>query len=838
MGDLYILKQKYKPWWEKTNTELKGDIFNRFILRSDDPEEQRVQKLREKILGFSEGEISTERARLVTESYKKTEGEHPGIRKAKAFYHVMENINIDFLDDELIVGNPNSGFGKVEIDPEYMSDWLNEKIQTDYGKITELRALNKRKYNRLKTNEEDIVFLENEIFPYWKDKTLQSYVKKTLRKKNPEALDFIDNACVSKPVWGKGYSHTIQDYNSILRFGLGGFKKKINNNLKNLKKDESKRKKFYESMLICIDAVLIYANRCSDKAADLANNIDDEKRKKELLKIADICAKVPNKPAEDLWEALQSLCFMHAATFLAEGGVSHAMGRLDQYLLLYLNNSLEKDMSEKKAQELLECFFLKFFEFQTIRDYKSTRGLGGDRTNDKITISGVDENGLDVTNKLSYMILEGFAHVHLKEPNISVRFHKHSSRRFMMDVLEIVRLGSGMPVPLNDDVIIPSLTGVCGVSLKDARNYADLGCQENIIDPNTAIHCDCNGHNNAGWFNLPKIVEITLNNGINPLNNVQVGPKTGDPKKFKTMDEFLDALEKQMKYAIEMNVIANQAVEDCFYKYYPTVFHNLMHPNTCKNGTDYNNGGCKYNWIGSIGVGIANAADSLCSIDQGIYKNKDFTWDELLISLKNNWKKNERIRQRCISYPKYGCDNPIADMWMKKITNMFFNIYENYQTKRDARFVCGLFTMGMYLILGENVGATPDGRLSYEMLANSVSGSRYMPKTSLTATHKSAAKIDTYRTPNGLTFNQILSKSIVNSKRDIAKWADLLRTYFDYGGQTVQYSIVSKEEMLKAQKKPDDYKNLIVRVGGYSAVFTDLTKEIQDDIIERSYEWH
>jgi formate C-acetyltransferase len=801
-------------------------------LKSNDTEEVRVQKLRDKIIKYAEGEISTERARLVTESYKKTEGEHPAIRKAKAFYHVMENIVIEFLEDELIVGNPNSGFGKVEIDPEYMTDWLQGKI--DGEKTTELRALRTRKYNRLKVSDNDLEYLDKEIFPYWKDKTLIAYCKQELKKNNPEALDFINFSQVAKPVWGKGYSHTVQDYNSVLKFGLNGLKKIIEEQAKN-----SKRKDFYKAMEICADAVIIYANRCAEKAVLLSKTEKDYNRKKEFEKIAEICKKVPAEPAESWWEALQCLQILHAATFLAEGGVSHAMGRLDQYMYPYLKNDLEKNViDKKKAQELLECFFLKFFEFQTIRDFVSARGLGGDRTNDKITISGVDSKGNDCTNELSYMILEAFAHVHLKEPNISARIHRHTPRKFLMHILEIVRLGSGMPIPLNDDVIIPSLTGVCGVSLEDARNYADLGCQENIIDPNTAIGSDCNGHNNAGWFNLTKIVELTLNNGTNPLNGKKVGPKTGDVKTFAKMDDFLNAYRKQLEHAVSMNVVANQVVEDCFLKYYPTVFHNLMHPNTLRTGRDYNEGGCKYNWVGAIGVGIANAGDSLGAINRGIFTNKEITWDDLLKALEKNWNGFDKIRKKCIDYPKYGCDNKEADNWVKKITEMFFDTYEKNQTRRGAKFVCGLFTMGMYLILGENVGATPDGREKNEMLANSVSGSKYAPKLGLTATHKSAAKLDTFRTPNGLTFNQILSRSIVSTDRELAKLADLLRTYFDYGGQTVQYSIVTREEMLNAQKKPDAYKDLIVRVGGYSAVFTDLTKEIQDDIIERSYEWH
>ncbi|MEW6679511.1 MAG: pyruvate formate lyase family protein [bacterium] len=828
-------KKYQQTWWERNNIPFTGDIFKLFILKETDEEEQRVQKLREKLREFTDGKLSIERAKLVTESYKKTEGEPPVIRKAKAFHHIMSNISIEFQKDELIVGNPNSGFGKVEIDPEYMSDWLDEKIELDGKKITELRALKIREYNRLSADEKDLEFLEKEVFPYWKNKTLMALVKKELKEKHPEALDFIKYSQVVKPIWGKGYSHTIQDYNSVLKFGLKSIKMTIDKHITETK--DLERKTFYEAMKICADALIIYATRCASKTKILCKTEKDKKRVEELRKISEICEKVPAKPAETFWEALQCLQFLHTATFLAEGGVSHAMGRLDQYLYPYLKKDLENDViDKKKAQELLECFFLKFYEFQTIRDFKSAKALAGDRTNDKITISGVDSEENDVTNELSYMILEAFAHVHLKEPNISVRIHQHTSRKFLMHVLEVIRLGSGMPIPLNDDVIIPSLVNECSVSLNDARNYADLGCQENIVDPNTAIGSDCNGHNNAGWFNLPKVVEITLNNGINPSNGKRVGPRTGNPKRFLKMNDFINALKTQIEHAVEMNVIANQIVESCFLKYYPTVFHNLMHPNTLKNGLDYNGGGCKYNWVGAIGVGIANAGDSLCAINRGVFVDKEISWKNLMSALKQNWKGFEDIHMKCINYPKYGADDDEADKWVVKVTKMFFDAYKKHKTKRGAKFVCGLFSMGMYLILGEDVGATPDGRMSGEILASSVAGSKYAPKVGLTATHKSAAKLDTMRTPNGLTFNQILTRHIVSSERDLAKWAALLRTYFDLGGQTVQYSITTREDLIRAQKEPEKYKDLIVRVGGYSAVFINLPKEIQEDIIERSYD--
>jgi len=841
-GGNAITKVKHQIWWDKSNIPAEGEIFKNFNLKPNDPEEGRIQKLRTKILEFRDGEISSARAKLVTESYRRTEGEPPVIRKAKAFLHIMRHIPIEILPGELIIGNPNSGFGKVEIDPEYMTDWLDTEVIVDGKKQTELEALKIRKYNRLNISDSDLKILTEEIFPYWRGKTLMALVRKELKKYHKDVLDHIDFAQVATPVWGKGFSHTIQDYNSVLKLGFDRIKKDIDLKIKEIetkKKNSRKdieRKYFYEAMKLCADAVVVYARRCSQLAKKMGEKEKNKKRRAELESIAKICGRVPRKPAGSFWEALQALHFLHMATPLAEGGVSHSVGRLDQYLFPYLLNDQEKSLLDnKKAQELLECFFLKFYEFQTIRDLRSSKPLAGDRTNDKITIGGVDENGHDCTNRLSYMILEGYSHVHLKEPNISVRIHRNTPNEFMRHMLEVVRLGSGIPIPLNGDVIIPSLTGVCGVSLKDARNYADLGCQENIIDPNTAVGSDCNGHNNAGWFNLTKIIELALNNGKNPLNGKQVGPKTGNPRKFKSMDDFVAAFQKQLEYAVEKNVMANQVVEDIFLKHYPVAYHNLMHPNTRETGLDYNGGGCKYNWVGAIGVGIANTGDSLCAIDNVIFKEKKFTWAQLLSALDSNWKNFDVLRRTCINYPKYGSDSEEADFWVRKVTEMFFDAYESHEIKRGGKFVCGLFTMGMHLLLGENIGATPDGRNAGEILADSTCGSRYAPKLGFTATHKSSSKIDTYRTPNGFTFNQILTRSLVSTERDLAKWADLLRVYFDLGGQTVQYSVIDKNDLLKAQLEPEKYQDLIVRIGGYSAIFIDLSKEIQDDIIARSY---
>ena len=485
----------------------------------------------------------------------------------------------------------------------------------------------------------------------------------------------------------------------------------------------------------------------------------------------------------------------------------------------------------QNAQMLLEMFYLKWNES---RGFNLSASSSGGGNNDKINISGVDENGMDCTNELSYRLLEAYAHVHLIDPNHSVRLHKNTPPEFLRATLEVIRLGGGQPILLNDDVIVPSLTGVCNVELKHARHYGDVGCQENITDPNMT-GADTNGRTNTGWINLPKPVELALWNGINPLNGEQVGPQTGDPRGFQRMEDFTNAVREQVNYLVKMNAVVNNVYDYVFSQNYPCVVHNLLHPGPRETGVDINAGGCQYNWTGCLAVGLANAGDILSAVDTLVYQTRQTSWDELLAALKADWNGYETLRQKCVHAPKYGCDDTYADTWTRRYFNMLADAYESQTTPRGGRFVVGLISMANYVPLGKWVGATPDGRKSGERLANSTSPSHLAPNIGPTATHRSNARaIDGLRTPNGVTFNQRFNATAVNSPRDLNKWADLVRSFMEDGGMEVQYTVVSAEELRDAQIHPSENRDLIVRVGGYSAVFVELGKDVQESIIARS----
>ncbi|MCL5026018.1 MAG: hypothetical protein M1531_05935, partial [Chloroflexi bacterium] len=719
MMAISVSRSPVVPWWERAHAPWHGRIFDRAILRPDDPEEGRIQRLREQLLASPTGRrtvhICMHRARLVTESYCQTEGENPAIRRARALYHVFANVPIPLPDEQLLIGSPASEVGGHELEPEF-SDWA-EPVMVDGEAMTDFEAA-LRTISRYYISDEDLRLFREEVLPYWRERGRGHYARRELVQHYPEAYHFFQYGQIYLWRLGGALYHTLQDYRSVLERGIDGLRAEVQGYIADL--DASRpasmegydRRNLYQAMLIVADGLILYAQRCAEVCEGLAAQEADEGRKAELEEMARICRKVPARPAETWWEALQSFRLAHMATALAEGGNSHSAGRFDQYMLPYLRRDLESGhITPKQAQELLECLFLKYNEVQvhTI-GYARLASAPAMGNNDKITIGGIDEHGWDCTNELSYMLLEAHAHVHLNDPNVSVRLHRATPDDFLKCALEVVRLGGGLPLLISDEAIPQALVATCGVSLADARNYADMGCQENGTDPNSGERHDTNGRTNAGWFNLVKPIELALWNGMNPLNGQVVGPPTGDPRSFRTMDEFMAAVRQQFEYAVRMNTIVNNMMDYTFARYYPCVYHDLMHPGPRRTGIDIEAGGCDYDWTGSLAVGTGTAGDVLAAIDHLVFQTRQTTWDELLTALAIDWQGHEELRQRCLRAPKYGADDDFADGWTKRLLDMFFAAYEAHPTPRGGRYVCGLISMGSYLPLGQTTGA---GREAY-----------------------------------------------------------------------------------------------------------------------------
>jgi len=842
-------EERVIPWWERSKTYRKmwrGTLFDRMILQGDDEEEQRVQRLRENAIYRPQGKrgfLCVERARLLTDSYRETEGEAAILRKAKGFRHICQDIPIPYQEGQLLIGDPSSIVPGTEVFPEFDASWLDRDVFCEEvnDTISEIDALRVRGVDAWVLSDENIKLLREYIVPYWRNICQEAVTQKQLEENFTE-VNFKEGHFVGRasyPISGSPLHHTVADYASVLKKGLKGIKEEIRAEMAKIDasdipaNSEFDRYNVYKAMLITADAIIIYANRCADLAAEKAEQETNPKRKTELQEMSAICRRVPEYGAESWWEAIQSWHFLHMAINLCEGGTSHSAGRFDQYMYPYLEKDLKSGgIAKKQAQALIECLFIKVRQKLFLTEYRGAKRLISHRTNDKITYSGIDSDGQDATNDLSYMLLEAHCHVHFDDPVLSFRMHKNTPDDILLATLEALRLGSGIPHLLNDGAIVPNLMSR-GVSLRDARNYADLGCQENVTDPNTC-GADTNPHANAGWFNLAKVIEFALFDGVDKLSDKQGGIKTGDARKFKSMDDFFAAVKKQLEYAVHVNCIYNNVLDWTFANWHPIPVLDLLHPGPRKTGLDYENAGCKYNWYGAIGVGLGSAADSLAAIEWLIYDKKAVSMDELLKALENNWEGYEEVRNKCRQAPKYGNDDDYADKWAVKLTSVWMDEYEKHRSAHGGIFVCGLFSATTYTWLGKETWATPDGRSKSEPLSSAIDPSNATNLEGPTRLHKSAAKIDTYRTTNGILFNCKFTPADVSTERELNKWADLVRAYMLMGGQTVQYTVVDNESLKCAQVNPDEYRDLIVRTGGYSAFFVELDKETQDTIIGRT----
>jgi formate C-acetyltransferase len=670
-----------------------------------------------------------------------------------------------------------------------------------------------------------------------------------MQRHYPETYQYYNNSDWSSHLIRGKFDHTIQDYIYVARKGLEGIKDEIQEHIAELDPahptslQDFERRHLYEAMIIAADGLIEYAHRCADHAETLAQQEADQQRAQELVTIAAICRKVPAQPAETWWEALQAIHFLHLGTILAEGDDSNSFGNFDQYMYPIVKKDLENGtLTLIEAQELLECFYCKRNETRVgyLSSHPSSTASGR-QGSARIDIGGQDAMGRDQTNRLTTMCLEAHAHVHLLNPAISFRLHKATKDASLRMALEVVRLGGGYPYIIGDDAIITGLLAM-GIPLHVARNYGDIGCQEVLLDPNMVPGVDSNGRTNTGFTNMVKPIELAIWNGYNPGKKVQAGPQTGDPQTLSTFTALKEAVQKQFEHAIRHNVIYNNVWETVHVKTYPLVFHDLMHPGPRTTGIDINAGGCVYNWAGNLNAGTANAGDIMTAIDYLIYETKQVTWDELLEALQHNWEGYEALRQQCINAPKYGTNDPYADDHTREILEQFFTIWESFNVPRrfnESRklgpYTSGLMSMSTHMTLGETTGATPDGRKAGEPLADACSPSPYAPALGPTATHLSAVRaIDTAHTVNGIIFNCKFNPQSLLNEREMSKWMDLVRTYVELGGQQVTYNIVDNQMLLDAQKDPEQYLDLWVRVGGYSARFVDLSKELQDQIIARA----
>ena len=790
------------------------------ILHEGMPEYERCRRLRDRVV-TAENHLCMERARIITRAYKETESDHTIIRRAKAFKKILSEMSVYILDDELIVGHQASRQRSAPIFPEFAVDWVGEEIDT-----FETRPQD----NFIVTEEVKNEFLRD-ILPYWKGKTvfdrLKSYIPEDVWLQRYDAGVF----SVGLHEDGGGLGHCHMDYEKALQKGFNGIKEDIlelKRGLTSWKKEDIEKNLFYQACLTIIEGVEIFAARYAECAAEMAEKEIDPGRREELLRIAEVCGHVPMNPARSFYEALQSLWFVQLLPQIYDNGVSISPGRFDQYMYPYYRDDIENGILTKvQAQELLDACWVKFTE--PIKLYKAADAAfhAGYPMGQNLSIGGVGPDGVDAVNDLSFRCLEAHSHMLLMQPNFSARMHKRAPQNYLMAVVDAIKLGNGMPQIMNDEVWIKVLMNV-GVPLKVARDYQMIGCVEPGVK-NAWIRA------NGGYFNITKAIELALNDGVCRICNKKVGLSTGDPKEFKTFDEFYGAVEKQMHNSVGLLIQLDNLVDRVHAELAPIPFVSMLIGDCIENGKDATDGGARYNWTGTLGVGIANAGDTLAAIKKLIYDSNIISMDELITALDDDFKNKEDIRQILLNKaPKYGNDDEYVDGLAKKITDLFHDAHEGYVNYNGGPVGAGLLPVASYVAFGMATGATPDGRKAKEPLADGISPSAGLDLRGPTAVIKSVTTVDHNRCLNGVIFNQKFNSTELQTEEGKNKFASMIRTYIELDGGHVQFNIVSSEMLREAQKNPDKYKGLVVRVAGYSAFFNELATEVQDSIIERT----
>jgi pyruvate formate-lyase/glycerol dehydratase family glycyl radical enzyme len=780
----------------------------------------RTAKLNNELLAVKP-EICIERARLVTCSYKETEAEPMVVRRAKAIAKVLEEMTIFIQRDQLIVGTQASKLRSAPLFPEIEAEYLGREID----------LFEKREQDRLIVRPEVRRELTEEILPYWKDKNIKEFALAAMPERTRRLVQLEDQIFSVDIHLTGSIGHVLVNYEKVLGRGILGLEEEVERRIEGLDltdPDEGRKLKFYEAELILCDAIKGWAGRYADEAERLAEKEPDPRWKQELELISRTCRRVPAFPAGDFREAVQSFWFTHLLLFIEQDGLAVSPGRFDQYMYPFYKHSIEENLTTKEeAQELLECLWIKFTEIMRAYDFECAKYYAGFSISENVVLGGQDREGRDATNELSYMCLEAEAHTKLPQPNLGVRIHQNTPDSFMMKAVEVSSSGRTKPEFFNDAVAVPVLMSL-GVPLDDARDYGISGCVE-------AVPPHCNGMTNAAMSNIGKALELALNDGKCRLSGMQVGPKTGDPATFGSIDALIEAFREQVRSYVREMVTALNVIERTHALYYPLPYFSLVMDDCLERGVDVTAGGARYNYTGPQAVGLGDVADSLAAVKKLVFEDQELSLQEIVEALDGNFEGREPMRQKLITRaPKWGNDDDYVDDLAREVVRIYCHEVSRYRNTRGGVYRPGVYSVSANVPLGLHVGALPNGKLSRAPLADGVAPVHGCDLKGPTAIAKSVAKLDHEIITNGTILNMKFSPKLLEEGSGKRGLADLIRTYFDLGGWHVQFNVVSADTLREAQREPEKHKGLIIRVAGYSAFFVELDTAVQDDIIDRT----
>ena len=831
---------------------------------SDIPKSPRIQKLVDALYEHMPV-IESARAKLITESYKETEGEPIITRRAKAFAHILHNIPIIIRDNELIVGSSTIAPRGCQTFPEFSYEWLEAELDTVATRTADPFEIAEETKAELKEADKS-----------WKGKTTSELATSYMA---PEAIKAIEhNIFTPGNYFYNGVGHVTVKYWEVLETGFEGIMEKAQKELDGCSVGDgnyARKSHFLEAVILSCKAVIDYAGRYAKLAQEMAAQTSDPVRKQELFVIAENCSRVPAKGAQNFYEACQSFWFVQQLLQMESSGHSISPGRFDQYMYPYYKKDMEAGtITREFAQELMDCIWVKLNDLNKCRDAASAEGFAGYSLFQNLIAGGQNKEGEDVTNDLSVMCIQASMHVHLPAPSLSVRVWNGSPHEFLIKAAELTRTGIGLPAYYNDEVIIPALQNR-GLSLEDAREYNIIGC----VEPQKAGKTE--GWHDAAFFNMCRPLELVFSNGMD--KGEMVGIPTGDVTQMKTFDEFFDAYKKQMEYCISLLVNADNAIDVAHAERCPLPFLSCMIDDCLKEGKSVQEGGAVYNFTGPQGFGIANMADGLFAIRKLVYEDKKVSMKELKEALAWNYDKGldaqsagdmtemimkamqkagrnvdastaegllktfmgmkpgeqktqrfKEIHDMIDEVPKFGNDIPEVDYFAREVAYTYSKPLQKYNNPRGGKFQAGLYPVSANVPLGGQTGATPDGRYAHTPVADGVSPSAGKDVKGPTAAATSVSRLDHFIVSNGTLFNQKFHPSALSGREGLEKFVALIRGYFDQKGMHMQFNVVDRQTLLDAQEHPEKYKHLVVRVAGYSALFTTLSRSLQDDIIRRT----
>ncbi len=784
---------------------------------------KRLQHMKQKTV-TTPHEICLERAKLFTESYKKTKemGFPPILRFGKAMEHLLKKMTIKIWDDEFIVGNRCTKYNGTPMFPEVRVDSLDQDCE----------LYNRRDFQKIFIAEDDIQTLKEEIIPYWRDEetTVQARFEELL---TPELRKIMDTLVfVVDTQMTNGFGHFLPGHEIILKKGIGGLLVDANRKLREFtgsSPDDNKKRNFLQAVILELNAVKHFIMRFSNLAREMAAQEKSSDRQKELLEISEICENISENPPNTFKEALQLIYFNHLICGLEDGGFAISVGRLDQYLYsFYLKDKAEGKLTQEEAQFLLEIFFIKLTTLWNFVLNKGTVAAEGPPIAENLTIGGVDAEGKDATNELSYLILDAYTHLQTVQPTFSVRLNKDSPEDFIRKTGEAIKSGASLAL-FNDEVMIKGLMNR-GYTLEDARHYAPIGCVE-PQHPHKSF-----GSTNANQLNIVKCIQLVISNGVDLCTGAKYGLKNN--QEISSYEDFWNSFVAQMKYFLKYMVQIMEKLDQAFAELNPQPFFSAFIDDCIEKGLDVTQGGATYDFTGPQLIGLATVADSLAVVKKMVFEENQLSLKDLARMLKKDFKgktlerKAKEWRQIFMNkVPKFGQDNDYVDQIAVDVARLYCDEIAQYKNYRGGKYNPGIYSTAFHLAFGVFTGATPDGRKMGQPLSNGLGCTHGMDINGPTALMNSVKKLPHELMTNGNSFILAFQPNSVV----IDKFLPLIRSFFeDNGGYHLQFNAVGKDVLLDAQQHPENYRNLIVRIAGYSVYFTELSKGAQNEIINRT----